>query len=85
VNDLILKQAVEPDAATRTDIEKIQELVAGDLSTVPLLQGAQVAVTGKDVRASRSTRRSSCVSRRSRSKTPVRTPRTESRRAGSVP
>jgi len=50
VNDLILKQAVEPDAATRTaDIEKIQELVAGDLSTVPLLQGAQVAVAGTDV------------------------------------
>ncbi len=51
VNDLILKQAVEPDAATRTsDIEKIQELVAKDLSTVPLLQGAQVAVTGADVK-----------------------------------
>lgn len=50
VNDLILQQAVEPDAATRTaDIEKIQELVAQDLSTVPLLQGAQVAVTGADV------------------------------------
>ncbi len=50
VNDLILKQAVEPDAATRTaDIEKIQDLVAQDLSTVPLLQGAQVAVTGADV------------------------------------
>ena len=50
VNDLILKQAVEPDAATRTaDIEKIQDLVANDLSTVPLLQGAQVAVTGADV------------------------------------
>jgi peptide/nickel transport system substrate-binding protein len=50
VNDLILEQAVEPDPATRTaDIEKIQELVAGDLSTVPLLQGAQVAVTGADV------------------------------------
>jgi peptide/nickel transport system substrate-binding protein len=50
VNDLILEQAVEPDAATRTaDIEKIQELVAEDLSTVPLLQGAQVAVTGADV------------------------------------
>ncbi|HZU94537.1 MAG TPA: ABC transporter substrate-binding protein, partial [Microbacterium sp.] len=50
VNDLILKQAVEPDVATRTaDIEKIQELVAGDLSTVPLLQGAQVAVAGTDV------------------------------------
>ncbi len=50
VNDLILQQAVEPDAAKRTaEIEKIQELVAGDLSTVPLLQGAQVAVTGADV------------------------------------
>ncbi len=50
VNDLILKQATEPDASTRqADIEKIQELVAGDLSTVPLLQGAQVAVTGADV------------------------------------
>lgn len=50
VNDLILKQAVEPDVATRTaDIEKIQELVAGDLSTLPILQGAQVAVTGADV------------------------------------
>ena len=50
VNDLILKQAAEPDAATRqADIEKIQELVAGDLSTVPLLQGAQVAVTGAAV------------------------------------
>ncbi len=36
--------------ATRTaDIEKIQDLVAHDLSTVPLLQGAQVAVTGADV------------------------------------
>ncbi|MBO9625125.1 MAG: peptide ABC transporter substrate-binding protein, partial [Microbacterium sp.] len=51
VNDLILKQAVEPDAAARTaDIEKIQDLVAHDLSTVPLLQGAQVAVAGKDVK-----------------------------------
>lgn len=50
VNDLILQQAVEADPATRTaDIEKIQELVAGDLSTLPLLQGAQVAVTGADV------------------------------------
>ncbi|MCT9003074.1 ABC transporter substrate-binding protein [Microbacterium memoriense] len=50
VNDLILQQAVETDPATRTaDIEKIQELVAGDLSTLPLLQGAQVAVTGADV------------------------------------
>jgi peptide/nickel transport system substrate-binding protein len=50
VNDLILQQAVETDPATRTaDIEQIQELVAGDLSTLPLLQGAQVAVAGADV------------------------------------
>lgn len=50
VNDLILQQAVEPDAAARTgEIEKIQELVANDLSTLPLLQGAQVAVAGSAV------------------------------------
>ncbi|MEJ1922712.1 ABC transporter substrate-binding protein [Microbacterium sp. KHB019] len=50
VNDLILKQAVEADPDTRTaDIEKIQDLVAQDLSTVPYLQGAQVAVAGKSV------------------------------------
>ncbi|MFB9310002.1 peptide/nickel transport system substrate-binding protein [Agromyces hippuratus] len=50
VNDLIIKQASEPDPATRTaDIEAIQEKVAADLSTVPYLQGAQVAVTGTDV------------------------------------
>ncbi|WP_314503227.1 ABC transporter substrate-binding protein [uncultured Microbacterium sp.] len=50
VNDLILAQAVEPDAAARTaDIEQIQELVANDLSTVPLLQGAQLAVAGTGV------------------------------------
>lgn len=50
VNDLILQQAVETDPATRTaDIEQIQELVAGDLSTLPLLQGAQVAVAGAAV------------------------------------
>lgn len=50
VTDLIGAQAVELDAATRkADIEKIQSLVAADLPTVPLLQGAQIAVTGKDV------------------------------------
>ncbi|ALJ22289.1 ABC transporter substrate-binding protein [Microbacterium sp. No. 7] len=50
VNDLILQQAVETDPAQRTaEIEKIQELVAGDLSTLPFLQGAQVAVAGTDV------------------------------------
>src|SRR3954449_725282 len=50
VNDLILQQVTTPDPAARQAlIEQIQDLVAGDLSTVPYLQGAQVAVTGTDV------------------------------------
>jgi peptide/nickel transport system substrate-binding protein len=50
VNDLILKQAVTPDPADRQAvIEEIQAKVGEDLSTVPLLQGAQVAVSGPDV------------------------------------
>ncbi|GAA1645908.1 ABC transporter substrate-binding protein [Georgenia ruanii] len=50
VNDLILQQATTPDAAQRTAlIEQIQEKVAQDLSTVPFLQGAQVAVAAKDI------------------------------------
>jgi peptide/nickel transport system substrate-binding protein len=50
VNDMILKQATTADPAERQAlIEKIQDLEADDLSTVPYLQGAQVAVTGKDV------------------------------------
>jgi len=50
VNDLILQQAVTPDAGERTAlIEQIQDAVAQDLSTVPYLQGAQVAVVGTDV------------------------------------
>ncbi|KRC42942.1 MULTISPECIES: ABC transporter substrate-binding protein [Oerskovia] len=50
VNDLILQQAATPDAAARTAlIEEIQEKVAADLSTVPYLQGAQVAVVGTGV------------------------------------
>jgi len=45
-----VKQASETDAAARTTmIEDIQAAVAADLSTVPLLQGSQVAVTGADV------------------------------------
>ena len=47
---MIVKQASETDAAARTKlIEDIQAAVAADLSTVPLLQGSQVAVTGADV------------------------------------
>ncbi|MDO5700114.1 MAG: ABC transporter substrate-binding protein [Bowdeniella nasicola] len=50
VNDLILQQAVEVDDAKRVELLKeIQEKVAQDLSTVPYLQGTQVAVVGKDV------------------------------------
>ncbi len=50
VTDLINRQLVETDRDTRTDlIEQIQELVAQDLPTLPLLQGAQVAVTGPDI------------------------------------
>lgn len=50
VNDLILEQAVTADPDARTAlIEQIQDTVAEDLSTVPYLQGAQVAVVGTDV------------------------------------
>ncbi|NTW41418.1 MAG: peptide ABC transporter substrate-binding protein [Cellulomonadaceae bacterium] len=50
VNDLILEQAVTTDPDARTAIiEQIQDLEAQDLSTVPLLQGAQVAVVGPTV------------------------------------
>jgi peptide/nickel transport system substrate-binding protein len=56
VNDLILQQAVTVDPAERTAlIEQIQEKVAGDLSTVPLLQGAQVAVVGAGVEGAEDT------------------------------
>ncbi|TPF87395.1 peptide ABC transporter substrate-binding protein [Bifidobacterium sp. UTCIF-37] len=51
VNDLIVKQAGEKDASAREEILKqIQKLETEDLSTIPLLQGAQVAVTGADVK-----------------------------------
>ncbi|WP_299955164.1 ABC transporter substrate-binding protein [uncultured Modestobacter sp.] len=50
VNDLILQQATTADPAERQAlIEEIQTQVAEDLSTLPYLQGAQVAVTGTDV------------------------------------
>ncbi|MGV8970895.1 MAG: ABC transporter substrate-binding protein [Rhodoglobus sp.] len=50
VNQLIQDQAVEGDADKRQAlIEEIQAKVAADLSTVPFLQGSQIAVTGKDV------------------------------------
>jgi peptide/nickel transport system substrate-binding protein len=50
VQKLIAQQVSETDKAARTKlIEEIQDKVAGDLSTLPILQGAQVAVTGTDV------------------------------------
>jgi peptide/nickel transport system substrate-binding protein len=56
VNDLILQQAVTPDPAERAEIlGQIQDMVADDLSTVPYLQGAQVAVTGADVEGAEDT------------------------------
>lgn len=46
----IAKEATETDpAARKTEIEDIQAKVAADLSTLPLLQGSQVAVAGADV------------------------------------
>lgn len=51
IDTLIQAQAVEGDAATRTsDIEDIQAKVAAQLSTLPMLQGAQVVVSGTDVK-----------------------------------
>jgi peptide/nickel transport system substrate-binding protein len=48
--DMILQQAVTPDVEERTQlIEDIQARVASLLSTVPLLQGNELAVAGTDV------------------------------------
>ncbi|WP_108251209.1 ABC transporter substrate-binding protein [Planctomonas deserti] len=50
VNELITAQLSETDEDARAElIGEIQDKVAADLSTVPLLQGAQVAVSGTDV------------------------------------
>jgi peptide/nickel transport system substrate-binding protein len=56
VNDLILEQAVTaaPDARTAL-IAEIQDKVAADLSTIPYMQGAQVAVVGTDVEGTEDT------------------------------
>ena len=56
VNDMILAQASTADATERQGmIEEIQDLVADDLSTLPYLQGAQVAVVGSDVEGTEDT------------------------------
>lgn len=50
VDELILQQAVTPDAAEREGlIGDIQAAVAEQLSTVPYLQGAQTAVSATDI------------------------------------
>lgn len=50
VNDLIKASQSETDPTKRTEmIEQIQTLEAADISTLPLLQGKQVAVVGADV------------------------------------
>ena len=50
VQQLITDQVSQTDPATRDEeLGQIQELVAQDLSTLPLLQGTQVAVVGADV------------------------------------
>ncbi|MFF1876049.1 ABC transporter substrate-binding protein, partial [Kitasatospora herbaricolor] len=50
VQKLIDQQLGTTDKAARTKlIEEIQAKVGADLSTLPLLQGAQVAITGKTV------------------------------------
>ena len=50
VNDMIVASQTETDSAKRLEmLGQIQELVANDLSTLPLLQGKQVAVVGADV------------------------------------
>lgn len=50
VNDAIVAEQTETDSDKRLElIGQIQEMVAKDLSTLPILQGKQVAVVGKDV------------------------------------
>jgi peptide/nickel transport system substrate-binding protein len=50
IDKLIQQEATTTDKAARTKlIEQIQTAEAGDLSTVPYLQGSQVAVVGKSV------------------------------------
>ncbi|MDR2373718.1 MAG: ABC transporter substrate-binding protein [Bifidobacteriaceae bacterium] len=50
VQGLLASERIETDEATRVALlEEIQETVAAELSTIPLLQGSQVAVTGLDM------------------------------------
>ncbi|MGN8027751.1 ABC transporter substrate-binding protein [Microbacterium sp. 22242] len=50
VNDLIVKSQTETDKDKRmADLAQVQDMVAKDLSTLPLLQGKQVAFVGTGV------------------------------------
>ncbi len=56
VDQLIQKEATTTDPAARaTVIGQVQDKVAADLSTIPYLQGAQVAVVGKTVQGTKDT------------------------------
>ncbi|PWG60289.1 ABC transporter substrate-binding protein [Bifidobacterium catulorum] len=51
INDLLIRQAGEQDRKARAALlRQIQRLETEDLSTLPLLQGSQIAVTGRNVR-----------------------------------
>jgi peptide/nickel transport system substrate-binding protein len=51
VTDLVQKELTTPDKTERQKlIGDVQTAVAKDLSTLPLLQGAQLLVAGKDVK-----------------------------------
>jgi peptide/nickel transport system substrate-binding protein len=50
VTEVVNKQLVTTDKAERSELlGQAQEAIAKDLSTLPLLQGAQVMVAGTDV------------------------------------
>jgi peptide/nickel transport system substrate-binding protein len=56
VNALILKQGTTVDPTERTAIiGQIQDAVAADLSTIPYLQGSQIAVTGVNIQGAQDT------------------------------
>jgi peptide/nickel transport system substrate-binding protein len=56
VDSLIAKQLITGDKAEREKtIQEVQDLLAKDISTLPLLQGAQVAVSGTNVKGVDST------------------------------
>lgn len=51
VHDLVITQAGELDEAKRENmLKEIQQKVTADLPTIPLLQGAQTAITGANVK-----------------------------------